>query len=85
MELLLILLAIVVAGVAVSKVLKAKELVDALKDPEAEPISPTEIRTNALGWLVFGIVLPFRSLRSHAPTKEQKEEKEGEEGEKENQ
>lgn len=57
MELLLILLAIVVAGVAVSKVLKAKELVDALKDPEAEPISPTEIRTNALGWLVFGIVL----------------------------
>ena len=57
MELLLILLAIVVACVAVVKVLKAKELVDALKDPESEPISSTEIRTNALGWLVFGIVL----------------------------
>lgn len=57
MELLLILLAIVVAGVAIAKVLKAKELVDGLKDPNSEPISSSEIRTNALGWLVFGIVL----------------------------
>ncbi len=57
MELLLILLAIVVAGVAIAKVMKAKELVDGLKDPESEPISSSEIRTNALGWLVFGIVL----------------------------
>jgi len=57
MELLLILLAIVVAGVAIAKVLKAKELVDGLKDPNSEPVSSTEIRTNALGWLVFGIVL----------------------------
>ena len=57
MELLLILLAIVVAGVAIAKVLKARELVDALKDPKSEPISSSEIRTNALGWLIFGIVL----------------------------
>jgi heme/copper-type cytochrome/quinol oxidase subunit 2 len=57
MELLLILLAIIVAGVAIAKVMKAKELVDGLKDPESEPISSSEIRTNALGWLVFGIVL----------------------------
>lgn len=57
MELLLILLAIVLAGVAIAKVLKAKELVDGLKDPNADPISSSEIKTNALGWLVFGIVL----------------------------
>ena len=57
MKLLLILLAIVVAGVAIAKVLKARELVDALKDPKSEPISSSEIRTNALGWLIFGIVL----------------------------
>lgn len=57
MELILILLAVLLVGVAIAKVLKAKELVDGLKDPNAEPVTSAEIKTNALGLLAFGIVL----------------------------
>lgn len=57
MEVILILLAVILAIVAVAKVLKAKELVDDLKDPNSDPISAAEIKTNALGWLVYGVVL----------------------------
>lgn len=57
MELLLIILAVLLAVVAIAKVLKAKELVDGLKDPETEPITSAEIKTNALGLVVFAIAL----------------------------
>lgn len=57
MELLLIILAVLLAVVAIAKVLKAKELVDGLKDTESEPITAAEIKTNALGLVVFGAVL----------------------------
>lgn len=53
---LLILLAVLLTVVAVAKVLKAKELVDGFKDPESDPISPAEVKSNALGWLIYGIV-----------------------------
>ena len=56
MELLLILLAVLLLGVALAKVLKAKELIDGLKGAEEDPISSSEIKTNALGLLVFGFV-----------------------------
>lgn len=52
---LLILLTVLLTVIAVAKVLRAKELVDSMKDPEADPIAPTEIKTNALGMLVWGI------------------------------
>ena len=57
MEIILIILAIILAGVAVSKVLQARELVDGLKHENADPITDTEMRTNALGLLVYGLVL----------------------------
>lgn len=57
MELLLIILAVLLAVVAIAKVLKAKELVDGLKDAESEPITAAEIKTNALGLVVFGVVM----------------------------
>lgn len=57
MEVILILLAVILAIVAVAKVLKAKELVDDLKDPNSDPISAAEIKTNALGWIIYGVVL----------------------------
>lgn len=53
---LLILLTVLLTIIAVAKVLKAKELVDSFKDVESDPISPVEIKTNALGMLVWGIV-----------------------------
>ena len=60
MELLLILFAVLLVGVALSKVLKAKELIDGLKGVDEEPISNSEIKTNALGLLIFGFVfLPY--------------------------
>jgi len=52
---LLILVAVLLTVIAVAKVLRAKELVDSTKDPDGEPISPAEIKTNALGMLIFGI------------------------------
>lgn len=52
---LLILVAVLLTVIAVAKVLKAKELVDSFKDPDSEPISPAEIKTNALGMLIWGI------------------------------
>jgi cytochrome c oxidase subunit 2 len=52
---LLILLTVLLTVIAVAKVLRAKELVDSFKDPESDPISPTEIKTNALGMLIWGI------------------------------
>ncbi len=57
MELLLIILAILLAVVAIAKVLKAKELVDGLKDVDSEPVTAAEIKTNALGLVVFGLVM----------------------------
>ena len=51
---LLILLAVLLTIIAVAKILKAKELVDAFKDPESDPISPAEVKSNALGWLLYG-------------------------------
>ena len=57
MEIILIILAIILAGVAVSKVLQARELVDGLKHENADPITDTEMKTNALGLLVYGVVL----------------------------
>lgn len=53
---LLILLAVLLTIVAVAKVLKAKELVDGFKDPASDPISSAEIKANAFGWLVYGII-----------------------------
>jgi cytochrome c oxidase subunit 2 len=52
---LLILVAVLLTVIAVAKVLRAKELVDSTKDPDGEPISPAEVKTNALGMLIFGI------------------------------
>jgi len=52
---LLILLTVLLTVIAVAKVLRAKELVDSFKDPESDPISPAEIKTNAFGMLVWGI------------------------------
>jgi cytochrome c oxidase subunit 2 len=52
---LLILLTVLLTVIAIAKVLRSKELVDSFKDPESDPISPTEIKTNALGMLIWGI------------------------------
>ena len=57
MELLLIILAVLLTVVAIAKVLQAKELVDGLKDTESDPITAAEIKTNALGLLVFGLAM----------------------------
>lgn len=57
MELILILFAVLLVGVALAKVMKAKELVDDLKNRDDDPVSSAEIKTNALGWLVYGVVL----------------------------
>lgn len=57
MELILIILAILLVLVAVAKVLKAKELVDGLKDDDGETVTSAEIKTNALGLVVFAIVM----------------------------
>ncbi len=51
---LLILLALLLTIIAVAKVLKAKELVDDFKNPETDPISEAEVKSNALAWLVYG-------------------------------
>ena len=53
---LLILLTLLLTIIAVAKVLKAKELVDEFKNVESDPISDAEIKTNALGMLVWGIL-----------------------------
>ncbi len=53
---LLILIAVLLTIVAIAKVLKAKELVDGFKDPESEPISSAEVKANAVGMLVWGVV-----------------------------
>ncbi len=52
---LLILLTVLLTLIAVAKVLRAKELVDSVKDPEAEKVSAAEIKTNALGMLIWGV------------------------------
>lgn len=57
MELLLIILAILLVLIAIAKVLNAKELVDGLKDNGDETVTSAEIKTNALGLLVFAIVM----------------------------
>jgi cytochrome c oxidase subunit 2 len=57
MEIILIILVLILAGVAVSKILQAKELVDGLKGDNAEPITDAEMKTNALGLVVYGAVL----------------------------
>lgn len=57
MEIILIILALILAGVAISKVLQAKELVDGLKHENADPITDAEMKTNALGLIVFCFVL----------------------------
>lgn len=57
MELLLIILAILLGLIAIAKVLNAKELVDGLKDIGDETVTSAEIKTNALGLLVFAIVM----------------------------
>ena len=54
---LLILGAVLLSIIAIAKVLKAKELIDGMKDVESDPISPAEIKTNALGLIVFWILL----------------------------
>lgn len=53
---LLILLTVLLVIIAIAKILKAKELVDNLKDVDADPVTPSEIKTNATGMLVFGFV-----------------------------
>lgn len=57
MEIILIILAVLLGGVAIFKILKARELVDGLKDEKSDPITDAEMRTNALGLIVYGFVL----------------------------
>ena len=54
---LTIIISVLLVGVAFAKILQAKELVDDLKDQESEFITRAEIKTNALGLLVFVIVM----------------------------
>lgn len=54
---LLILGAVLLSIIAIAKVLKAKELIDGMKDVESDPISLAEIKTNALGLIVFWVLL----------------------------
>ena len=53
---LLILFTVLLVIIAIAKILKAKELIDKFKDADSDPVSPAEIKTNATGMLVFGIV-----------------------------
>lgn len=53
---LLILFTVLLVIIAIAKILKAKELIDKFKDADSDPVTPAEIKTNATGMLVFGIV-----------------------------
>lgn len=55
--LLTIIISVLLVGVAFSKILKAKELVDELKDKDSDFITRAEIKSNALGLLVFLIAM----------------------------
>lgn len=55
--LLTIIISVLLVGVAFAKILQAKELVDDLKDKDSEFITDAEIKTNALGLLVFVIAM----------------------------
>lgn len=57
---LLILVAVLLVIIALAKVLKANELVNAQKDPNDLPVSASDIKTNATAMLTFGVV--FLSL-----------------------
>ena len=51
--LLTIIITVLLVGVAFAKILQAKQLVDELKDKDSDYITRAEIKTNALGLLVF--------------------------------
>lgn len=53
---LLILLAVILTIVAIAKILRSRELVDSFKNVESDPISAEEVKTNALGMVVWGVV-----------------------------
>ncbi len=55
--LLTIIISVLLVGVAFAKILQAKELVDDLKDKDSDFITDAEIKTNALGLLVFVIAM----------------------------
>jgi cytochrome c oxidase subunit 2 len=55
--LLTIIISVLLVGVAFSKILQAKGLVDELKEKDSEYITRAEIKTNALGLIVFVIAM----------------------------
>tara|TARA_Y100000766_G_scaffold116550_1_gene100227 strand:- start:16744 stop:18129 length:1386 start_codon:yes stop_codon:yes gene_type:complete len=55
--LLTIIITVLLVGVAFAKILQAKQLVDELKDKDSDYITRAEIKTNALGLLVFVIAM----------------------------
>ena len=55
--LLTIIITVLLVGVAVSKILQAKQLVDELKDKDSDYVTRAEIKTNALGLLVFLVAM----------------------------
>jgi len=55
--LLTIIITVLLVGVAFAKILQAKQLVDELKDKDSDFITRAEIKTNALGLLVFVIAM----------------------------
>ncbi len=54
---LTIIISVLLVGVAFAKILQAKQLVDELKDKDSDYITRAEIKTNALGLLVYMIAM----------------------------
>mgnify|MGYP001373735886 FL=1 len=54
---LTIIISVLLVGVAFAKILQAKQLVDELKDQDSDYITRAEIKTNALGLLVYMIAM----------------------------
>ena len=55
--LLTTIISVLLVGVAFAKILQAKQLVDELKDKDSDYVTRAEIKTNALGLLVFAIAM----------------------------
>ena len=55
--LLTTIISVLLVGVAFAKILQAKQLVDELKDKDSDYITRAEIKTNALGLLVFALAM----------------------------